>query len=60
MTQPTMLSVRQVAEYFRVTTKTVYGWAQHGVLPFVKIGGVLRIDRADIARYLRDNRHGGT
>ncbi len=31
--------------------------AQKGELPFVKIGGKLRFDKADLQRYVEEHRH---
>lgn len=38
----------EAAEYFRVTTRTIYLWLKAGLLASRKVGGVLRIPRAAI------------
>lgn len=39
---PRLLKVAEVAELLGVSRRTIYKWARSGVLPSVKIGGVLR------------------
>ena len=42
-----MLNAHQVAQRLSVSTKTVYRLWQNGGLPYVKIGGLKRIDEKD-------------
>ena len=45
-----ILTPEEVAEYLRVSERTVYNWAQKGELPAGKIGTSWRFKRADIER----------
>jgi len=38
-----LLSVREVAEQFGVSRKTVYDWTNTGAIPSIKVGGTVRI-----------------
>jgi len=38
------ISIQEVAELLSIHEKTAYGWAARGVLPSIRIVGVLRVD----------------
>jgi excisionase family DNA binding protein len=40
-----LLRPAEVAAYFSLSTKTIYGWIDQGKLEAVKIGGTIRITR---------------
>jgi len=42
-----LLTVREVADYLRVSPAAVYGWLKTGVLPGLKIGGTWRVRRQE-------------
>jgi excisionase family DNA binding protein len=44
-----LLTVREVAELFRITPSTVCAWAKSGRIPAVRIGHTLRFPRAALA-----------
>ena len=48
-----MLTIQQVADIFHVTRKTVYNWINAGRLRVIRIGGVLRVQQAEIDRIKR-------
>lgn len=43
-----ILTVKDVAELFKVEEQTVYHWANNGTLPSFKIGKVIRFRRDEI------------
>ncbi|MBP5359508.1 MAG: helix-turn-helix domain-containing protein [Treponema sp.] len=43
-----ILTVKDVAELFKVEEQTVYHWASNGTLPSFKIGKVIRFRRDEI------------
>ncbi len=43
-----IMTIEEVAEYLRVSERTVYDWAQKGQLPCGKLGTTWRFKRADI------------
>lgn len=45
-----LLRVDEVADYFRVTPRTIYLWIEHGHLESEKIVGTVRIARASILK----------
>lgn len=53
-----ILTIREVAEYLKVTEKTAYGLAQKRLLPGFKVGGQWRFKRADIDRWIEEQKAG--
>lgn len=53
-----ILTIEEVAEYLRVSERTVYDWAQKGEIPCGKLGTAWRFKRSDIERWV-DSRLGG-
>ncbi|MBO6130989.1 MAG: helix-turn-helix domain-containing protein [Treponema sp.] len=43
-----ILTVKDVAELFKVEEQTIYHWANNGTLPCFKIGKVIRFRRDEI------------
>ena len=43
-----LLTVEEVAEHFRVSTKTIYFWVQKGLLKSSRVGGVRRFRKKDV------------
>jgi excisionase family DNA binding protein len=48
------LSVEGVAEYFGVTTTTVYRWCKEGRIPCLKIGKLWRMRREELVDFLKE------
>ncbi|PID38747.1 MAG: DNA-binding protein [Proteobacteria bacterium] len=55
-----ILTIREVAEYLKVTEKTVYGLAQKGKIPGFKVGGQWRFKREDIDQWIEDGKEAAT
>ena len=47
-----ILTIRDVAEYLKVTEKTVYGLTQKGKIPGFKVGGQWRFRRGDLDAWI--------
>lgn len=47
-----VLTIRQVAEYLKVTEKTVYTLAQQRRIPSFKVGGQWRFRREDLQAWI--------
>ena len=55
---PRLLGVKQVAEIFGVTSKTIWMWTELGKLPYVQIpGGRRRYDQRDITTFIEQNKN---
>lgn len=53
-TQQEIMTLEEVAEYLRISVKTVYDWAQRGEIPCGKLGGSWRFKRSAIETWLED------
>lgn len=51
-----LFSVKETAEYLSVNQFSLYRWLRQGVLPYIKIGGRVRIDRDDIENYIKKHK----
>lgn len=47
-----IMTIEEVAEYLRVSERTVYDWAQKGQLPGGKLGTTWRFKRVDIEKWV--------
>ena len=57
MTQ--IMTAQEMADYLRVTMKTVYRLLERGKIPAIKVGRQWRFDRTAIDEWLRENSVGG-
>jgi len=48
-----ILTVKQVAELIQAKPSTVYAWAEQGVLPSIKMAGLLRFDEDEVIEFIR-------
>jgi len=55
MDKPEIMTLEEVAEYLRISERTVYDWAQKGDIPCGKLGTAWRFRRTDIEEWV-DNR----
>jgi excisionase family DNA binding protein len=49
-----ILTVREVAEFLKVTERTIYRLAAEGQLPSFKVGGSWRFRRSDLIKWMSD------
>ncbi len=54
-----LLTLEEVAELLRLGKRTTYRMAKEGELPAFKIGGAWRFDRADIDRWIEEQKAKG-
>ena len=52
MALPEIMTIEEVAEYLRVSERTVYDWASKGDIPCGKIGTAWRFKRSDIENWV--------
>jgi nitrogen PTS system EIIA component len=48
-----LLTVDEVAAWLQVKPRTIYQWVHEGYIPLIKIGSLVRFERAEIAAWLR-------
>tara|TARA_R110000850_G_scaffold120680_1_gene238342 strand:+ start:1317 stop:1493 length:177 start_codon:yes stop_codon:yes gene_type:complete len=51
-----ILTLKEVAEYLKLTEKTAYRLAVEGKLPGFKVGGSWRFKRQDVAAWIEDQK----
>jgi len=56
---PELVDITGAAAHLSTSVRHVRRLVQDGALPFVKIGGKLRFDKADLQRYIEERRHPG-
>jgi excisionase family DNA binding protein len=49
-----LLTAKELGELLRIDVKTIYSYAQHGLIPYVKIQSNLRLVRADIMTWMAE------
>jgi PTS system nitrogen regulatory IIA component len=59
MAEHDIMTVEEVAEYLRVSERTVYEWAQKGEIPAGKLGTTWRFKRSEIERWVDRRLSGG-
>lgn len=52
MTKPEIMTVQEVAEFLRVSERTVYDWATHGIIPCGKLGTTWRFKRTEVEKWV--------
>jgi excisionase family DNA binding protein len=54
-----ILTVREVAEFLKVTERTIYRLASEGQIPSFKVGGSWRFRRADLVKWMAEQTAAG-
>ncbi|MBL7215151.1 MAG: PTS sugar transporter subunit IIA [Phycisphaerae bacterium] len=52
MTKPEIMTVQEVADFLRVSERTIYDWATHGVIPCGKLGTTWRFKRSEVEKWV--------
>lgn len=53
-----ILTVREVAEFLKVTERTIYRLATEGQIPSFKVGGSWRFRRSDLIQWMNEKARG--
>ncbi len=56
MADDDILTIKEVAEYLKLTERTLYRLVQEGQVPGFKVGNSWRFKRADIERWIEDQK----
>ncbi len=51
-----MLTLVELSAYLKIAERTAYGWVKEGKVPGFKVGKAWRFDRADIDRWLDEQK----
>ena len=52
MPQNEIMTIQEVAEYLRVSERTIYDWASKGQVPCGKLGSIWRFKRSEIEKWV--------
>ncbi len=52
--QEPLMTLSDVASFLQVAERTVYLWAQRGMIPSFKLGNVWRFKRTDLERWIEE------
>lgn len=50
-----LLTAKRVSDLLEIKVSTVYDWVGRGVIPYVKIGRLLRFKKAEIFRWVESH-----
>jgi excisionase family DNA binding protein len=53
--RPELMTPAEVAEVLRLSEKTIRGWLFAGRMPYIKVGRVVRVERAEFERWLKEH-----
>ncbi|MCA9633676.1 MAG: helix-turn-helix domain-containing protein [Myxococcales bacterium] len=56
MADDDILTIKEVAEYLKLTERTLYRLVQDGQVPGFKVGNSWRFKRGDIERWIEDQK----
>jgi len=51
-----IMTLQEVAEYLKLSERTIYGYAQRGILPGIKIGSAWRFRKTDLDTWIEKQR----
>jgi predicted DNA-binding transcriptional regulator AlpA len=54
-----LLTAKEVEELLRIDVKTIYGYVQRGLIPYVRIQSNLRFVRSEVLAWVAEHRAGG-
>jgi len=55
MSKPEIMTVQEVADFLRISERTVYEWATQGVIPCGKLGTTWRFKRSEVERWVDEH-----
>ena len=55
---PRLLTVKEAAQLLHVSTRTIDRWRLDGMLPFLKLGRLIRIAENELEAFMRSGRGG--
>ena len=51
-----LLNVSQLSEILNIKTKTIYDWTHKGMIPYIKMGKLVRFNSDDIEKWVTSNK----
>lgn len=53
---PDLLTAKDLERLLKIDVKTIYSYAQRGLLPYVRIQSNLRFEKSEILRWIEEHR----
>ena len=50
-----LLTIQEASQYLKISKSNLYRICKQGIIPSMKIGGCLRIDREDLNQFISDH-----
>ncbi|MEJ2315022.1 MAG: helix-turn-helix domain-containing protein [Nitrospirota bacterium] len=50
-----ILTVKDIAKLLRASPSTIYSWAEQGLIPCLKVNGLLRFSEDDVISWLKNS-----
>lgn len=51
-----IMTLQELAEYLKLSDRTIYGYAQRGIIPGIKIGAAWRFRKNEVDHWLDEQR----
>lgn len=51
-----LISIEQLSDHLNIPVATIYSWTSMKVIPFYKIGRLVKFDEAEIDRWLEERK----
>ena len=51
-----LVTIKELSEFLKVKTSTIYGWVHSGTVPFIKLNGLLRFDMDEILEWVKSSK----
>ncbi|MGB3342171.1 MAG: helix-turn-helix domain-containing protein [bacterium] len=52
-----LMTIEQLSELISVKKKTIYDWTHKGLIPYIKLGRLLRFDAGKIEKWIKNNEY---
>ena len=52
-----LLNVSELSLILNIKVKTIYDWTHKGLIPYIKLGHLVRFDPDVISKWIRSNSH---
>jgi len=49
-----LVNIQEISRMLSVKEKTIYSWVSQGIIPYYKIGRLVRFDRKEILEWIRN------
>lgn len=51
-----LVTIKELSEFLKVKSSTLYSWVHSGTIPFIKLNGLLRFDMDEITKWVESSK----